>query len=503
MQQEQSSRERAKVGQLTYERRVVTVGGTRERGTSKCIQSDGYRVAAQKISLSAAEKRTKPSDPFGGNSGRKVLIIGHPDSCGKNPIVEILASKGVAASKNISPVQIESGVDWIVDTPRVIPTPSQLDREEKNFVKQMSSLIEKKNELLRHTDAELESILCPSTSLDAWNFRGSDIREAIEGKRILNPSIDLSNACNLNCPYCYVEKVGSLGKRKNENELTLPDYLLIIDKLAEAGARTINIIGGGEPTVDPNFREIAQHIKSLGIKVLVATNGIEISKSDSLLHFLSDIEASVVLKVNSFDGALQDTLVGKTGYATARDIALKRLIENGFNKAHPTRLGINTLLLKSNIDKVFDIFTFCRENNITFISGNYMPTGRTEASIFQGDYLLKDKSEKILFEAVSTEQYKAVRRQILEYDTNHGYPVDSPDAYISGLPCIQGLGIQIDNEGKIWHCPARHQVIDGNLLSKEICSDAKSQNLSDLWKSETYLLSFRNNYDGQCPYKRI
>jgi len=283
----------------------------------------------------------------------------------------------------------------------------------------------------------------------------------------------------------------------------LPDYLLIIDKLAEAGAKTVNIIGGGEPTVDPNFREIAQYIKSLGIKVLVATNGIEIANSDSLLKFLSDIEASIVIKVNSFNGSLQDTLVGKSGYANARDIALKRLIESGFNQTHPTRLGINTLLMKSNIDKVFDIFVFCRENNITFISGNYMPTGRTEASVFQGDYLLEDKSEKKLFEPVSTEQYKAVRKQILEYDTTNGFPVNSPDAYISGLPCIQGLGIQIDNEGKIWHCPARHQVVDGNLLSKEICVNAISQNLSDLWLNETYLYSFRNNYNGYCPYKTI
>ena len=359
------------------------------------------------------------------------------------------------------------------------------------------------NKLLKNSNIELENVLCPSTSLEAWKFNGSDIREAIEGKRILNPSIDLSNLCDLNCPYCYVEKVGSMDKKKRKNELPLSDYLLIIDKLAKAGAKTINIVGGGEPTLDPNFRIIAQHIKSLGIKVLVATNGIEISKSDSLLQFLIDLEASVMIKVNSFDSSLQNTLVGKVGYATERDNALKRLIESGFNQTNPTRLGIHTVLMKSNIDELFDILVFCRENNIAFMAGNYMPTGRTEGAVFQGDYLLKDKSDKILFEPVSTEQYKAIRKQILKYDTINGYPVNSPDAYISGLPCIRSLGIQIDNEGKIWHCPARHQVVDGNLLPKEICSNATSQNLSDLWMNETYFNSFRNNYNGYCPYKTI
>lgn len=359
------------------------------------------------------------------------------------------------------------------------------------------------NSILSYTDEQLEYKLCPSTSLDAWHFSGIEIREAIEGERLLNPSIDLSNVCNLNCPYCYVEKIGSIDKKKQSNELDLKAYLLLIDKLIEAGAKTINIVGAGEPTVDPNFRDIAQYIASQKIKVLVATNGIEIAKSDSLIQFLLDIEASVVIKVNSFDVDLQDTLVGKKGYTNIRNKVLQQLIENGFNKFNPTKLAINTLLMKSNIDKVFEIFMFCRKNNIAFISGNYMPTGRTKDAVFQGDYLLKDKNDKKLFEPISANEYKALRKQILEYDIAHGFPTDSPDAYISGLPCIQGLGVQIDNKGKIWHCPARHQVIKGELLAKEICDNAIEKDFCKLWAEETYFRRFRNEYNGLCPYKTI
>ena len=89
------------------------------------------------------------------------------------------------------------------------------------------------NQMLKHTDLELQNVLCPETTLDAWTFHGLEIRETIKGSRLLNPSIDLSNGCNLNCPYCYVAKVGSLNKKKNKNELKLSDYKLIIDKLAQ------------------------------------------------------------------------------------------------------------------------------------------------------------------------------------------------------------------------------------------------------------------------------
>lgn len=359
------------------------------------------------------------------------------------------------------------------------------------------------NQIQNLTDRELQEILCPVTTLDAWTFNGKDIREAINGTRLLNPSIDLSNKCNLNCPYCYVEKVGSLGKIKNKNELELSDYKSIIENLAKAGAKTVNIIGAGEPTIDPNFKTIAKHIKNLGLKVLVATNGIEIARSNSLTDFLQDIEASIVLKVNSFFETLQDTLVGHKGYSRDRNIALHKLIDLGFNKTKPTRLGINTLLMKSNLNQIFDIFKFCRENNITFICGNYMPTGRTESSVFQGEYLLDDKNTKKLFEPISNAEYKSLRQMVLNYDNANSFPTISPDAYISGLPCIQGLGIQIDNEGKIWHCPARHQIIDGQLVSKEICVSTKDTHFDKLWSEETYLSTFRNNYNGLCPYKTI
>lgn len=339
--------------------------------------------------------------------------------------------------------------------------------------------------------------------MDAWTFGGPDIREAIMGTRLLNPSIDLSNDCNLNCPYCYVEKIGSLHKKRSENELELSDYRLLIDKLAAAGARTINIIGAGEPTIDPNFRTVAKYIRDAGIKVLVATNGISIARDNSVLHFLHEIEASVVLKVNSFVKGLQDDLVGHKGYAGLRNIALNKLIGCGFNKGKPTRLGINTLLMKSNLSQVMDMLKFCRENNVTLICGNYMPTGRTEASVFQGEYLLENDRQKCLFEPISPEEYRTLRKNVIAYDEENGFPTVSPDAYVSGLPCIQGLGIQIDNEGRAWHCPARSQVIDGQIVPSEVCSSIKGMDLARLWKENGYLKEFRSGYNGLCPYKTI
>ena len=47
---------------------------------------------------------------------------------------------------------------------------------------------------------------------------------------MLNPMLDLSNPCNLNCPYCYIEDKNSPRKKRKPNELTLGETKKIIEE---------------------------------------------------------------------------------------------------------------------------------------------------------------------------------------------------------------------------------------------------------------------------------
>src|ERR1017187_155150 len=111
-------------------------------------------------------------------------------------------------------------------------------------------------------------------SIEGWYFTTSEITSVLANGHMINPSIDLSNPCNLNCPYCFIEEKNSSRKMRKLNELTHEETVLVIKELQSCGAKTINLVGAGEPTIDPHFEETVELIDSLGMTVVLFTNGI-------------------------------------------------------------------------------------------------------------------------------------------------------------------------------------------------------------------------------------
>lgn len=358
------------------------------------------------------------------------------------------------------------------------------------------------NKLLDLSNSELAQTLCPSPiTHDAWTFSGEELREAIQGDRLLNVSLDLSNECNLNCPYCFTAPANSSRREKDTDCLSLEEYKEIVLQLKEAGTKTINIIGAGEPTLYRHFDELINFISLQGIKVCVSTNGILLASQNKRIDFLNEIKATIILKVNSRNSHLQDILVGRNGYAAIRDNTLNKLINKGFNKETPTRLAINTLLVKSIYTELLDIFVYCRENNISLIASVYMPTGRTSGLVFHGKEAIPDNFNVLddLYQPLSEEEIAKALETMKRYDLENNIVRAPHPAYISGMACTQLLGIQIDNRGIIWSCPARKLHINGNIEEQPL-SEEKTKNYLVLWK-EKPLRNYGISYNGSCIYK--
>jgi len=77
--------------------------------------------------------------------------------------------------------------------------------------------------------------------------------------------LEISNRCNLSCPYCYVgHKAGA--------ELTAEQWKLILDDLASCGVFQVTF-GGGEPTLREDLKTLALHVRRLGLNLCMTTNG--------------------------------------------------------------------------------------------------------------------------------------------------------------------------------------------------------------------------------------
>jgi len=137
----------------------------------------------------------------------------------------------------------------------------------------------------------------------------------------LNVSLQLTNACNLHCSFCYA---GS--GRAYPGELKAEHWIKVIERLATAGVAAITLTGG-EPTAVSGFPRVLAAASALVESVDIFTNGL--SFSDEAVAFtaaLGNVSAQV-----SVDGAQagHDALRGRRGSYQAALSTIRRLSQAG------------------------------------------------------------------------------------------------------------------------------------------------------------------------------
>lgn len=132
---------------------------------------------------------------------------------------------------------------------------------------------------------------------------------------------ELTFACNLACRHCL-----SGSGRRDPRELTTSECFGVLDDLAAMGVFYVNL-GGGEPTVRPDFWDIVEYAVTSRVGVKFSTNGVRITEAVARrLAATSYVDIQI-----SLDGAtaeVNDAVRGEGSFATAR-AAMDRLAEAG------------------------------------------------------------------------------------------------------------------------------------------------------------------------------
>jgi ADP-L-glycero-D-manno-heptose 6-epimerase len=111
----------------------------------------------------------------------------------------------------------------------------------------------------------------------------------------LSINLDLTTSCNYRCDHCVDMHILNTGIHHDQE--TLLDSLTC---LAEHGLRSVILIGGGEPTVHPRFGEVVRHLKALGLKIGVVTNG---SRLERVLEVADAFDGSDWVRLSLDSGA--------------------------------------------------------------------------------------------------------------------------------------------------------------------------------------------------------
>ena len=133
---------------------------------------------------------------------------------------------------------------------------------------------------------------------------------------------ELTYACNLSCVHCL-----SSSGRRDPRELSTDECKAVIDTLQRMQVFYVNI-GGGEPTVRPDFWELVDYATAHQVGVKFSTNGVKITPEVATRLAASDY-VDVQISLDGATAEVNDAVRGPGSYATAMR-AMQNLADAGF-----------------------------------------------------------------------------------------------------------------------------------------------------------------------------
>jgi MoaA/NifB/PqqE/SkfB family radical SAM enzyme len=170
---------------------------------------------------------------------------------------------------------------------------------------------------------------------------------------------ELTTSCNLKCKHCFYQ---------NNNEFSSKHFIekreafILINKFKKNGINKL-VLTGGEPTIHPDFIEIARFAKNNIKKVTLCTNGVIKDKNlkDKIIELDFD---TYTVSIDSHLEHVHDNFRGKKSSFTSVISFTKLLKKNNKN------LSIHISLHKNNIKHIAQTINFCKQFNCEIVVGS-------------------------------------------------------------------------------------------------------------------------------------
>lgn len=267
----------------------------------------------------------------------------------------------------------------------------------------------------------------------------------------LQCSLQLTNACNLRCSFCYAS-----SGRPFANELGLDDWLHVMQRLATAGVAAVTLTGG-EPTVARGFTPILGAAGALFTSVDVFTNGMSWSDENiALARSLGNVRCQV-----SVDGLAQrhDEVRGRRGSFAAALRTIDRLATAGLT------VVVSMTVMRENAS---DVLALSRELDRAgasyFRVGTIVPVGRGA----DRDFGLTDDQLRDVERQLHRARDEASRLEVQGWDAC-GDPVDELRSIGPAFDfCVPGyLNWHILADGRVTPCQVEGRSF-GHVLRDSI-----------------------------------
>ena len=174
---------------------------------------------------------------------------------------------------------------------------------------------------------------------------------------------ELTYACNLSCIHCL-----SSSGRRDPRELTTAECQAVIDTLQRMQVFYVNI-GGGEPTVRPDFWELLDYATAHEVGVKFSTNGIKLDAAAARRLAASDY-VDVQISLDGATEEVNDAVRGRGSYRTAR-AAMACLAAAGFRG-----FKVSVVVTRHNITQLDAFKEIADEHGAQLRLTRLRPSGR-------------------------------------------------------------------------------------------------------------------------------
>ncbi|GAC1596251.1 MAG: mycofactocin radical SAM maturase [Acidimicrobiales bacterium] len=174
---------------------------------------------------------------------------------------------------------------------------------------------------------------------------------------------EITYGCNLACVHCL-----SSSGRRDPRELSTGEAKAFVDELHDLQVFYVNI-GGGEPTIRPDFYELVDYCVERGVGVKFSTNGSTIDDARAAQLANSDY-VDVQISIDGATATTNDAVRGAGSYRSART-AMDRLAAAGFGP-----FKISVVMTRHNISQLDELEAIADSYGAQLRLTRLRPSGR-------------------------------------------------------------------------------------------------------------------------------
>jgi radical SAM protein with 4Fe4S-binding SPASM domain len=305
----------------------------------------------------------------------------------------------------------------------------------------------------------------------------------------IHPVWEVTAACNLRCHHCHAR-----GGKPLTEELNTPEGKKLIDDIAAIDEFRMLVFSGGEPMVRRDIFELVEHASSLGLEVIIATNGTLIT-NDVAKRLKKAGVCDLAIGLDGATAEVHDFIRGVPGCFERTMRGINATKEAGI------ALQINITVMKYNYHQIPELLDLTDKLDAEVVLlYNLVPQGRgqeedIEITLEQYARLMefiaeRQKRAKPIIEPTCSPQYWAYL-----INRNGTGRLGSKLSQMAFKGCVAGSGLcYIKPDGEVWTCPFI-PISGGNV---------RELPLSYIWYESDVFKSLkdRGNLKGKCSQSR-